>query len=297
MRERIRSRGWLVGAVCALAAAATIAVPSTALAARGPVTSPPLVPRSTYLALGDSVTFGYQEQQVLPTPNYHNQASLLGYPEHIARELPIKVVNAACPGETTASLINSKAPSNGCENAYRLAYPLHVHYTGSQLAFAVAYLRKHPGVRLVSLMIGANDAFRCQHTTADHCTSPTELSGLITEIKHNVAVILSAIRNKAHYRGQLAIVNYYSLSYASAGTVAQSQLLNSTVDAAAKPFRVEIADGLAAFHAQAVKFAGSTCLSGLLTQWLVGGQPTCGVHPSYAGQALLAEALLHAVRF
>lgn len=267
--------------------------------ARGPVTSPPLVPGSTYLALGDSVTFGYQEPNVVPAPNYHNAASLPGYPEHIARELPVHVVNAACPGETSSSLINAKAESNGCENVlgsgggYRSAFPLHVRYSGSQLAFAVHYLKTHHRVRLVSLMIGANDGFVCQATTPNHCTSGDEITALAAQITRNVRVILKAIR--AHYSGQLAIVNYYSTDYANPVDNLDSQFLNQTVDKAAKPYRVEIADGYGAFRTQALKFGDDTCRAGLLTQWLPG--PTCGVHPSYAGQALLAEALLHAVRF
>ena len=55
--------------------------------------------------------------------------------------------------------------------------------------------------------------------------------------------ILSTIRNKAHYGGQLAIVNYYSLNYADASASAQIGLLNQAIDAAAKPFHVEVADG------------------------------------------------------
>src|SRR5579859_3613478 len=169
----------------AAAAVALAVLPASALA-RAPVTAPPLIPGSTYLALGDSVTFGFQEPQVVPAPNYRNAASFVAFPEQIARELRVKVVNAACPGETTASLIDNHAESNGCENvlgnpkgAYTTALgPLHVHYTGSQLAFAVHYLKTHRNVRLVSLMIGANDGFICQETTSDHCGSAAEVSAL-----------------------------------------------------------------------------------------------------------------------
>jgi lysophospholipase L1-like esterase len=121
-----------------------------------------------------------------------------------------------------------------------------------------------------------------------------EISALAAQITHNVHHILSAIRNRAHYRGQLVIVNYFSLDYASGTDNLASSFLNQTVDKAAKRFRVEIADGYGIFQAQAVKFAGHTCQAGLLTQW--GTPPTCGVHPSYAGQALLAEAVLRAIR-
>jgi lysophospholipase L1-like esterase len=261
----------------------------------------PLSPGTRYLALGDSVTFGYQESTAVPAPNYHDQANFLGYPEHLGAALHVVVANAACPGETSSSLINPSVPSNGCENAlgnvkasYRANYPLHVKYKGSQLAFALAYLKAHANVRLVSLMIGANDYFVCVESTKDGCTSTSELKGVETTVAKNVKTILSAIRNKAHYEGQLAIVNYYSLNYASAADNAQSALLNTVVDKAAKPFHVEVANGYVAFEAQAVHYAGSTCDAGLLTE--LGKVGTCGIHPSYAGQALLAEALERVVK-
>jgi lysophospholipase L1-like esterase len=144
-------------------------------------------------------------------------------------------------------------------------------------------------------MIGANDAFVCQATTADHCASLTEQAALIATVSKNVGTILSAIRNKAHYRGQVAIVNYYSLDYSNASLTAQSAFLNNAVDSAAKPFHVEVADGFGELQAGAAHSGGNTCTAGLLTQ-LTGASTPCGIHPSYAGQSLLAEALEKAIR-
>jgi len=261
----------------------------------------PVTPGSRYLALGDSVTFGYEESTVVPPPNYKDASSFPGYPEQFGDAQHVIVANAACPGETSSSLINQNAPSNGCENApnsgvgYRTVFPLHVKYKGSQLAYALGYLRTHKNVRLVSLMIGANDYFLCLETTKDGCTSASEQQAVLKKIAANVRIILSSIRNKAHYKGQLAIVHYYSLDYSSAATNARSQALNGTVDTAAKPFHVKIADGYGELKAAVVHFGGSTCGAGLLTQ--LGSPGKCGVHPSYAGQALLAQALAKAVRF
>jgi hypothetical protein len=42
------------------------------------------------------------------------------------------------------------------------------------------------------------------------------------------------------------------------------------------------------------RFGGNTCGAGLLTQ--LGKPGDCGIHPSYAGQALLAQALEKAIR-
>lgn len=266
-------------------------------------THTPITRGSTYLALGDSVTFGYEEQQVVPAPNYHDASTFLGYPEMLGSELHVKVVNAACPGETSSSLIDNTAQSNGCENlppsknpgGYRTLFPLHVSYSGSQLAFAVNYLKKHHDVRLVSLMIGANDFFVCQETTADHCASLPEQTALIASIDKNVKTILSAIRHQAHYTGQLAIVNYYSLDYSSQSTSQQTALLNQSIDTTANPFHVEVADGFGELGAAALHSGGSTCKAGLLTQ-LVGASTPCGIHPSYAGQSLLAQSLEKVIR-
>jgi lysophospholipase L1-like esterase len=286
------------GVIAACAAGLLMALPGAAGAAAKPL---PLVPGSGYLALGDSVTFGYQESNVVPAPNYRDASTFFGYPEQLGASLRLSVANAACPGETSSSLINASTISNGCENTlgkpggYRTRFPLHVSYRGSQLAYAVSYLKSHRDVRLVSLMIGANDYFVCVNTTKDGCTSAAELGGLLKKIAANVRTILSAIRNQAHYKGQLAIVHYYSPNYASAFSTAQSAALNAAVDSAAKPFNFLVADGfsvwkLAAFHSGA---QGDDCKAGLLTQLSTG---KCGIHPTYAGQALLAQAVMKAVR-
>jgi lysophospholipase L1-like esterase len=285
--------------ICAIGGLAAASSPAVAKTTKAPV--PAVTPGSRYLALGDSVTFGYEESQVVPAPDYADAASFLGYPEQLGAELHLTATNAACPSETSSSLINATAPSNGCENTpgkgsvgYRTMFPLHVSYSGSQLAFALAYLHKHHNVTLVSLMIGANDYFLCQETTADACASLTEQGAVLATIAKNVHTILSAIRNKAHYRGQLAIVNYYSLDYASSAADTQSATLNQTVDAAASPFHVVVADGYGALEAAAVHAGGNTCTAGLLT--VVSAAGACGVHPSYAGQALLAQALEKVIR-
>ncbi|MFY9865939.1 MAG: hypothetical protein WAK58_19155, partial [Trebonia sp.] len=67
----------------------------------------------TYLALGDSVAFGFVPSNAVPAPNYFDASSFVGYPEDVAQALHIPVVNASCPGETTASFYIPGAQSNG----------------------------------------------------------------------------------------------------------------------------------------------------------------------------------------
>lgn len=259
--------------------------------------STPVTRGSGYLALGDSVSFGYMEPTVTPAPDYTNAANFVGFPEVVASDLHLKLTNLACPGETSASLINAKAQSNGCESSpdpstpgYRAAYPLHVKYSGSQLSYAVKYLRKHSNVRLVSLMVGANDYFLCQETTPDHCASPTEQIGVVGTVARNVRRIVTTLRNRAHYNGQLVIVGYYSISSALA---AATQGLDAQIKQAGHGFRIEYANAFNSFAAASVHAGGSACSAGLLTALSTGG---CGVHPSAAGQTLLASTVIRAVR-
>jgi len=255
----------------------------------------PVTRGSEYLALGDSVTFGYQEPNTVPAPDYHDPASLPGYPEHLGSELHVLVTNLACPGETSGSLINVHTLSNGCENAYRKLYPLHTKYSGAQLSYAVSFLRRHPRVRLVSLMIGANDIFLCEKNTPSHCLSPTDQNKTISTVARNVKTILSAIRTQGRYKGQIAIVTYYSTDFTSALITGVIKKLNSAVVTVAKPYTIEIADGFDQFRLASIKYANKPCLAGLITQ-LNSTVGDCGVHPTYAGSALLAEAVLSAIR-
>lgn len=290
--------GSAVGAALVATAVLGLAAPAvSAPRASQPSAAKPVTPGSDYLALGDSVTFGYREASNLPKPDYALAASFVSYPQDVGAALGLKVANASCPGETSSSLINKGVQSNGCENepgggpGYRSVYPLHVKYTGTQLQFALAYLRSHPDTRLVSLMIGANDAFLCQETTADKCAS--ELASVLKQIATNVASTLRSIRTTAHYKGQIVILNYYSLDYSNTTDNVGSQALNSTVDGAAKPYDVQVADGYGAFEAAALQASGNSCTAGLITQLTGGG---CGVHPSVAGQELLAQAVENAIR-
>ncbi|HKP89776.1 MAG TPA: GDSL-type esterase/lipase family protein [Thermoleophilaceae bacterium] len=283
MRTPVRPAGRTLATI-ACAAIALLAAAGDASAA---------APR--YLALGDSVTFGYQEQNVQPPPTYKRPETLQGYPEHMGAALDLRVANAACPGESSASFIDPTAQSFGCENypgapnvGYRRFYPLHVSYKGSQLAYATSFLKQHPRTRLVSLMIGANDLFICQATTSHACTSQAEREAVLTKVTKNVRRIVSAIRNKAGYDGQLVIVHYFSLDYSSPQVNATVRALNAAQDAGAKGFRFDVANGFEQFRRGSAKAGGSPCRAGLLTQLKGGG---CGVHPSYAGQGLLALAV------
>ncbi len=191
-----------------------------------------------YLALGDSVAFGYRPLAATPTPNYYHPRSFVSYANYVAADLGERVDNASCPGETAGSMLNVTAISNGCENTlgapggYRTQYPLHVHYSGSQMAYAVKYLSEHLNrTSLVSIDIGANDGFVCQETGA--CSSAAGLDAALAQITANVHDILAQIRATG-YKGPLVLLNYYSTAPykdpSQAGAVHLTQLLNQALD-------------------------------------------------------------------
>jgi lysophospholipase L1-like esterase len=273
----------MVAAVSLIPALPASATPVTGSAAHG-----------AYLALGDSVAFGYVPPQAVPAPDYFDPRSFVGYPEDVGRALHIPVANASCPGETTASFLVPGAQSNGCENSpgssvgYRTEYPLHVRYFGTQMRYALRYLATHRDTRLVTIDIGANDVFLCQETTADACASAAELQAVLHEIQANLTIIYTLIRDVAHYRGPLVALTYYSLSYSDPAEVAGTEALDSAIASVTEKFGGKIADGFTAFEEPSAAFGGSPCAAGLLIKLPDG---TCNIHPSPAGHLLLARAI------
>lgn len=240
----------------------------------------------TYLALGDSVPFGFRGGA---TSEYSDADNFVGYPELVGKELGLEVVNASCPGETTASFLDTTAQSNGCDNSlqsgfgYRTAYPLHVLYDSvdqSQLDFAVTTLATTDDVDLVTLQIGANDGFICQQTTADRCSSPAEVQTLAQTVQTNLDRILKALRER--YDGQIVVVTYYALDYSDA-TGSATQVLDSGIAQVAEANGADVADGYQAFQQKASEAGGDSVEAGLVL-------PN-DVHPSAQGQQLLADAV------
>src|SRR5215472_18823320 len=124
MRSLIRRAAVVAGVAVGMAAVLMPAVPASAGSVTGPAAN------GTYLALGDSVAFGFVPPDAVPPPNYRSANSFAGYPEDVGHALRLGVWNASCPGETTASMLVAGAQSNGCENSlgspvgYRTQFPL-----------------------------------------------------------------------------------------------------------------------------------------------------------------------------
>src|SRR2546426_3768298 len=94
-------------------AVALVLLPSLASAASGPVYQ---APQAYYLALGDSIAYGFQPAKAragLPPSRFNT-----GYVDVFAARLrtiapKLQVVNYGCPGESTKTFIDGGCPGRG----------------------------------------------------------------------------------------------------------------------------------------------------------------------------------------
>lgn len=249
-------------------------------------------PGRPYLALGDSVSFGYITQAGF---EYRNPDNFVGFPTYVGLDLGKTVTNAACPGEATGGFISATGTDNGCR-PYKAHFPLHTAYTGTQLQFATAFLNSHPNTKLVTLQLGANDAFvleaQCQTTPNPAACIANGLPTLLATVESNLTTILTTI-DAAHFNGKVVVVNYYSLDYADVNSTGLTQLLNSAIKSAGDANGAIVADAFTAFKNASASSAGHTCAAGLLNT-TPGNQATCDVHPSQSGAQLLAQSVVEA---
>ncbi len=241
-----------------------------------------------YLALGDSVVFGYITQAGFEYGNPHN---FVGYPDYVGQAFRFTTTNASCPGEATGGFISATGADNGCR-PFRASAPLHVAYTGTQLHFATAFLAAHRNTKLVTIGLGANDAFLLESACGgDPQCIGAGLPSVLATITANMHAILGALR-ATHFHGVLMVVNYYSLDYSDAAGTGLTQLLNQAVTGSARADHAVVADVFNAFKAAAsTPFAGgNTCKAGLLNA-SPQNQFLCDVHPSQSGQQLLAHTV------
>ena len=157
-----------------LALAVALALPGAATSGTSerPVYQPPL---SYYLALGDSITYGFQPDKAdagagpsrfdtgyvdvfaarlraaVPQPLAGARGGRVE-PRKIAPK--IEVLNYGCPGESSVTFTRGGCPT------LAQGIKLHDRFRGSQLQAALSFLRAHPGqVSPITLTLWGNDVF------------------------------------------------------------------------------------------------------------------------------------------
>jgi lysophospholipase L1-like esterase len=183
----------------------------------------------TYLALGDSLAYGYHQaqfQEELKTTGTINPAKFNdGYVDDFGALLKLanpklQVINDGCPGETTETFVKgSGLPVPGfCAGGptgtpFPYSFLHHPYTTGSQLSDALSILASNKNVNPITLNIGSNDVlqfleFKCGFPATDTCTE----AQVLTEYEHitsNVSGILTQLRAAAP-NAQIVLIGAYN---------------------------------------------------------------------------------------
>jgi hypothetical protein len=242
--------------------------------------------RIKYLALGDSIAFGFNPlvaTQAVPS-------AYRGYPEVIGTIFPHSVTNAACPGETSGSLLSTAAPDNGCRN-WKAAFSLHADYETTQIAFAQSYIAANPDAKYVSINIGANDLFLVQKKCGgDPLCIQGALPAALGAYGQNLGATYTLMR-AAGFTGKFVALTTYALNYNDPLSVGALTALNQVTAQVTTAFGGVVADGFGTFKFFANKTGGDSCAAGLLIKLPDG---TCDIHPSQKGRDILAVSVVAA---
>jgi lysophospholipase L1-like esterase len=238
---------------------------------------------AAYVALGDSITFGFSP--LLEDPWIPER--FVGYPEIIGERRDLTVTNLGCPGQTAQALLSRTAIDNGCfdarEFARRAGIPLlHVDYRGTQLAAALDAVRSAEPPTVISVQGGGNELTICiEASRPEPC-----LASALPKVTESLRQIVNRLR-AAGYRGQLVLVGYHLVP----GLESPIEQLNAAITRAARQTQVAFADSARRFDRYARQHHGDVCSAGLL---VVLPDGSCDLHPSRTGQGLYADAVLAA---
>jgi lysophospholipase L1-like esterase len=199
--HRVRTR-LLACCVVAVAALGALVLAPTAGAANV---------ENTYLALGDSLAYGFHQAQFEAEFPAVNAATFNdGYVDDFGAALKfanptLQIINDGCPGETTDTMIKGSGIVGFCAGGPTgTGWPavwLHNPYLTPQLSDALAILAANHQVSPITLDIGANDLiqfdrFTCGFPAKFTCTE-AQVAAEIGHIAANVYFILTQLRAAA----------------------------------------------------------------------------------------------------
>jgi len=248
-----------------------------------------------YLALGDSIPFGFNPSVPLgDIADYH------GYPQFVAGALGLNLANASCPGETSGSFVNVTAPDNGCHEWRSAGGPLFVTYsslTESQLSYAVSFLKDNPKTKLVTVTISGDDLLLLEEACTAQSSNSSVIETCITaglgkvlgEFAVNLTKVYIGLRLTAHYEGPIIAVNYFSPNHNNELDTLAIGELDAIMWGLTEAFGGKVADAFSAFEQASVAGGGLPCASNVGLAFATAVPGVCDVHPTAAGQQLIAS--------
>ncbi len=273
---------------------------------------------NTYLALGDSLAYGYhaaQFKEELESKGYVEPSTFdHGYVDDFGAALKLthpklQIVNDGCPGETTETLINGSGIPGYCAGGptgtpfpYAFLHHSYAPYT-SQLADALAILKENPDVSPITLDIGANDvlqflASKCGFPATFSCSN-AQVEAEFGHIAGNVYAILAQLHAAAP-KAQIVLIGLYNpyptVLPAPGGDATTAALNNALANVAAAVPDTSFANPEPAFNTSII--TGAPESSDLLTictftAMCPGGtfnptSPNADIHPTSLGYGVMA---------
>jgi lysophospholipase L1-like esterase len=231
-----------------------------------------------YMAVGDSLSFGFQ-------PNLDFTSGFADDIFHDLRRANVTgVVNYACAGETTSTMIHG-----GCIG--RFAH--HGSYTGSQLQAAVVFLkdeRNHGRVSPITLEIGSNDVLPDWNQAA--CSAGSTVAADLARMDADLTQVilpdlLAALGPGTNAtNGDLHMLNYYNpFAKECPESAPFVRMVNNHLQADAARFRVPVVDVYSAFGGDA-RMASHICDY----TWICDSR-FHDVHPTSLGYQVIARAV------
>lgn len=234
-----------------------------------------------YVALGDSLPFGYQ-----PNNDFTH-----GYATDLFQKLQkyngyATLVNLSCAGETSDNFINGD-PNH--ENSQRNCLLPEVQ-NGSQLASAVADLQQNASqTGLVTLQIGIDDFLSAGAIDLNTCAIDqnqfnTQLGVVDQDLRQTILPQLQqALSSAPYHRASLVLVGYFDpLVQLCPATVPYIQTFNSHLKADAQGY-ARFVDISALFTATNVCQLTWICQPGI--------PPLGAIHPNTQGYQLIADTI------
>lgn len=238
-----------------------------------------------YLALGDSISFGYQ-----PNLDFSD-----GFVDQVFAELQkasiTDLTDYACAGDSSTTMIQGDCPGHLIK---------HNAYTGPQLAAALDFLGRHRGqVSPITLDIGSNDVL--PDFNSGTCTVPDSdraKADLDTLDANLTQTIFPQLLGKLAAVAGLAVTNLYLLNYYNPfakqcpDSASFAHTLNDHLAADAAKFKVPVVDIYGAFGGddhQADHICEYT--------WVCNAQFNHDFHPTTLGYSVIAAAVERALGY
>src|SRR5581483_3663058 len=243
-------------------------------------------PKANYLALGDSLGFGFQ-----PNGDFNH-----GYADDFFSNLKshgtTTLENLSCSGETTVTMIHG-----GCidKAQNKVAYP------GAQLTAAVNFINAHKGqVSPVTLDVGADNFLlhndvntsNAPNCTVNMASFNSDLAQVDSDLTNTILPqLLSALTVNGQRTGDMIIPNYYDPEQnLCPRLVSLSQEINAHIASDVSGFGAIVTDTFTAFGGPTTPNPNIDTLT-----WMDSGFPLAlAIHPRSVGYQLMATTIENA---